>query len=398
MSTKVYAPAVGQINLNFTSIEAVQNVENISPIFTPLQPSDEAISPLAVAQYALYNIDFEEDNFGLDSIDYLGYKGGFITAGDKVNTKFSNFTITGNLTAHEAAFFYKDIDVNNTPIKNIKQKGDMFVQSVYNNTDEDNDVMAVGDFRQFRHPKGMIMLWSGTTQQLSADLPYWRLCAPPDSGQTINEVFVPNLEGSFIIGAGYRDTEVAPLNGGNNYQPKDNNNTNFGSISSLGIGLTGGFNGVYLTLSQIPAHRHNIQYNVTGGETSLTSSMSTYRLITGGGLVTPTLKSVSKTCVIYNLSDKTTCSNDCASKGYQKDNCCNSQTSRTLYVPQFFPIGYSVSTYVSMNPFIEQAVSFNDPQLSVTSLSESNIGDNIAHENRPLFYTLCYIINVGKER
>lgn len=395
MSTSIYKPAVGQINLNFTSLEAIQNVENINPIFTPLQPVSELISPLTVAQYALYNTDLEDDNFGLDNIDYLGYRGGFITAGNKVNTKLGNFTITGNLTAHEIGYFYKSINVNNTPIKNIKRKGSFanFVNEVYNTTDNDGEVLTVGDFREFRYPLGVVMLWSGDFATLQNHLPYWRLCAPPDSGNTVNGVFVPNLEGSFVIGAGYSKTELAPLEGDNLYQPLDNNLTNFGTISSLNIGLTGGYNGVYLTTGEIASHNHDISHAVTGGETTLTSSKNTLTLYNSGGNFTVNIKTASNRC--YSNKPFPGCT-DCTPNGSPPSCWCTGGAPK--YVSTFYETGRSVSDKIEVIPFITTTVSVVDNPLTVTSITETSLGNNVSHENRPPFYTLCYIINVGQGR
>jgi microcystin-dependent protein len=401
MSTPVYQPAIGQINLNFTGFETIQNVENVNSVFTPLQPVDELISPLTVAQYSLYNVELEEDNFGLDNIDYLGYKGGFISAGDKVNTKLGNFTITGNLTGHEVAYFYKNIDVKNTPIKNIKRKGPLtnFVAEVYGTDINDGDVMTVGDFREFRYPLGMIMMWSGTTESLSANLPYWRLCAPPDSGNTINGVFIPNLEGSFVVGAAYEDNNV--------YQPRDNTSTSFGPVSSLGIGLTGGYNFVYLTENEIPSHNHDINYTVRGGETTLTSTVpNQFRLYGGGGgFGVGSWGSASTSCISNNPRNNKGCTacapvgwECCTSRGVSKPGCtCSGGVPN--YVPTLHDSSFSIKgDETGYDPFTARAVSIVDAPLTITSITEQTLGGNTSHENRPQFYTLCYIINVGQER
>jgi len=396
MSISIYSPAIGQINLNFTSLESIQNIENINPIFTPLQPVDELISPLVVAQYALYNVDLEEDNFGLDDIDYLGYRGGFITAGDKVNYKLGNFTVAGNLTAHEVGYFFNNIDVKNTPLKNNKRANSFFnfAAEVYNTEQNNRDVMTVGDFREFRYPLGMIMLWSGDQLTLERELPYWRLCAPPDSGNTINGVYVPNLEGSFIVGANYE--------GFNQYSPRDNDQARFGPTISLTIGTTGGYNGVYLLADQIPSHNHNVLYDVSGGANTLTSSVdNTFRLYVSGGKFVPRIwNGTSEQCYNNEPPPVSKPSDRCTPcKGGSKPfNCCKSESGLPYYTSTFYPTITSVPTTISSADFISRSISIVDNPLIITSVTEETLGDNIAHENRPPFFTLCYIINVGQER
>lgn len=87
-------PAVAQINVNFANRQE----------FTELIPdsgvtSVKSVSPYTLLQYLLY--DRESDDIddrikGPDNTDFYTYRGGVITAGDKINVKHSDFQITTN--------------------------------------------------------------------------------------------------------------------------------------------------------------------------------------------------------------------------------------------------------------------------------------------------------------
>jgi hypothetical protein len=85
-------PAVAQISVDF----AVQT--NITDGRT--QTNTKAVGPLSLARYCLYNREMSNDSFGYyDNTEggNLSYLGGFITAGDKINCKHSDFQILKNL-------------------------------------------------------------------------------------------------------------------------------------------------------------------------------------------------------------------------------------------------------------------------------------------------------------
>lgn len=87
-------PAVAQINVNFANRQE----------FTELIPdsgvtSVKSVSPYTLLQYLLY--DRESDDIddrikGPDNTEFYTYRGGVITAGDKINVKHSDFQITTN--------------------------------------------------------------------------------------------------------------------------------------------------------------------------------------------------------------------------------------------------------------------------------------------------------------
>lgn len=386
-----YTPAIVTINFVFTSLESVQNVENILGNPTAQIPTLELVSPLTIAQYALYNSDLEAENFGIDDNVYLGFKGGFITAGSKFNIKRSSFELRGSLTVRENTTFYDTINLNNNSILGVKNKGNAFISNVLKNTTNDNECLTVGDFRRNVHDKGMIMMWSGTYNDLLVNLPYWRLCAPPDSGVTENGVTIPNLEGSFILGGGYSD---------NTYQPTDNTGANFGEPINITVGTEGGYNGVYITVGQMARHKHDVDHDVSGGQVSVVPS--NVRLYRGGGTISSiTQRSASAVCATdVSCADICPCSNtaaQCTGNAPSRPNCgkTGNCSSAAGYV---HPTGFSVSTSTSTSAPVLGTIGINDPELQGSVTSITPIGNSIAHENRPPFYVLGYIINVGKNR
>jgi microcystin-dependent protein len=271
-----YKPAIGQINLQISSYEDITNIPNINidtGVATGPAFIDKGVSPLAVTRYALFNALDEENNFGLDDVEYLKHTGGFITQDSRVNIKKSDFTITGTLTVEGNTRFYKGINMGFKQIYNTARLPQRTSPSNFATNPENNNAVAVGDVREFAFRKGMIMLWSGTREELYQNLPYWRLCGPPDSnrysGGIENGVEIPNLEGRFVVGAGYA------ANNNNRYtlQYLDSVTAQSQPPSvNLSIGTTGGHHAWTLTLDEIPAHIHNVLFRVEGGEISLTSS------------------------------------------------------------------------------------------------------------------------------
>lgn len=403
MST--YKPAIGQINFNVSSYENIQNLFNVIPGFSTLpQPTDESVTPLSIAQYALYSIEKEDENFGVEDAIYLGYKGGFITQGNKLNIKQGNFNITNNLTVRKQTRFNKNIDLSNNRITNLIRKGSLqnsstisqFVNSVYNTKQNDNDAMTVGDMREFRFVKGTVMMWSGSYASLVDNLPLWRLCAPPDSDTTpVNGVTVPNLEGRFILAGGYSN-----VTGGNVYQPKFatyQNTTitstqNFGGSINLNIGTTGGFNTIALTLQQIPVHNHGISFEKTENTGQLSINSNRYGNLRNGsftyfrkpinneGEVTVSTRNSNDECV---SRENFSCNNPC---GGGRLVC-----SVNLHPGTFSLKSVKYGTTVNSTPNVVDA--------PVTStISDIFVGNTLSHDNRPPFIVLGYIIYVGVKR
>ena len=409
MSTpRKYSPAIVQINFDFTSFDKIQNLESIAAGDIELQSDVELINPLVVAQYMLYNRELEEVNFGLDDNVYLGYPGGYLTVGNKVNTKYNPFSILGNFSVYNKTEFFQDISLRNprvgqTPgstlefnsIRNVFQYNNTFI-NIYGNDNVNSEALSVGDFRRGTHHKGMVMMWSGTYSDLENNLPYWRLCGPPDSGSTVNGVTVPNLIDTFVISSGYTDSQ-APDN--NRHQPIDNAGRNFGNAINLVVGSTGGFNSLDLTLNQMPVHNHEVELNVVDGGSFSITGKNTPIAIGGGNLINPTSAIAKDRCLrSFSCDNKQTCSN----KGNQicgrVDSCDATAGGSCTALKTFYASGTSViSTGISNNAFPTGTLTLNDPAVTWT-FSEDDRGSFVNHENRPDFYTLAYIVYVGVKR
>jgi hypothetical protein len=95
-------PAVAQISVDFATHE------NIIKNNGQLQSSVKAVSPLALSRYCLYNKEAGLSNgYGLNDPTLLDYTGGFITAGDRINYKDSDFQIRKNLDVEQGIYVDK---------------------------------------------------------------------------------------------------------------------------------------------------------------------------------------------------------------------------------------------------------------------------------------------------
>lgn len=385
-----YKPVIAQINFLMSSLEDVQNVDylNVNPV--PPQPVDRIVTPLVVAQYALYNRDLEEENFGLDDSFYLGYKGGFITAGDRVNFKKSDLLLRANVTVRKNATFYKTVSLENNSIRNVAQKFERFVPEVFGSTAFDHEALTVGDFRRNCHTKGMIMMWSGTYADLVRNLPYWRLCAPPDSNVAVeNGVAVPNLEGFFIINGAYTDH--------NRYQPTDNATPTrlFGAARTFSHGVSGGFNAISLKIGEMPRHHHDVQFSITEGEISFQGSGGLRIMYAGGEISVKDTRTAKDACNV-NIPTGSGCGSGNFTQG--GGSCPGPPACTMSGHTTFHPTGYSIRSDFGTNPFNSGTMTWLDNPVGKSNFTQNNVGIGSSHENRPKFYVLGYIIYVGRAR
>jgi microcystin-dependent protein len=389
--SEIYKPAIAQINFVMASLEDTQNVDNlvINPI--PPQPIDRVVTPLVVAQYDLYNRDLEDENFGLDDSLYLGYKGGFITQGDKVNNKKSDLQLRRNLFVRKNTTFYRTVSLEGNSIRNHAQKGDRFIPDVYGSTAYDHEAMTVGDFRRNWHYKGMIMMWAGTYNDLVQNLPYWRLCAPPDSNVVQeNGVPIPNLEGFFVVGGAY-DTNAR-------YTPKDNTGGNFGSTATLSHGFSGGFNAIALVTSEMPTHNHSVNFSITPGNITFKGTDG-LRILVSGGDISANTQTASNQCARNQgvAACDSNCPGDVRNASCPTRSCSINWGAPNTDDRKDFPAGTSIISFTT-NAYVSDNMTYTDAPLVGSISGQSTVGIRTAHENRPPFYVLGYIINVGKER
>ena len=335
-----YTPAIGQINLQISSYEDITNLPNASDAGTALAPAaiDKGVSPLAVTRYALFNALDEENNFGLDDVEYLKHTGGFITQDSRISIKKSDFTVSGTLTVENNTRFFQSLNIGFNQIYNVARLN-ASPTNFSNNPNNNNNIVAVGDVREHAFRKGMIMLWSGSREDLYKKMPYWRLCGAPDSNRfpngTENGVLIPDLEGSFVVGAAYvsNNNNRYTLKYLDSVQTQTQNNT-----INLGIGSTGGHHAWTLTLSEIPAHIHNVLFKVEGGNITLTSSANTFTVYKKqtdepskpSGWVTPSSRAAKFSCLASRPAAVCWCGGGCT-RFCSRRCCC-------------FPKGTEIST------------------------------------------------------
>jgi len=305
---------------------------------------DLSVTPFTLSRYFLYNRDLPTNTQNGRSInDYIRYRGGFITAGDKVNSKYSNFTTNNTITVYLTSNFHSGINMlGSNRIYHLRRIGT--IDQLISET-RDNEALTIGDFKRYSYHKGMIMMWSGTYETLQNNLPYWRLCAPPHSGNTINNVLVPNLQGKFIMG-GY------PRNG-----------------STPRVGDLGGSNRVQLTISNLPTHAHSYNIQLAGAVGSLsTAEGGALTFYTGGG----------------DIIDGNNI------QGHADDGRSGRTRGTTISGVTRLPYNFTTITIPT-----QPNVAFIRPS-SIAPNTEDR-GGNQSHENRPPFYALAYIIYVGSD-
>ena len=361
------------LSVRFASFSDLQNLRNeFGGPSVDLPRDDTSVSPINISRYFLYSVELGANTFfgTNDPQGHLNYRGGFITVGDKVNSKYSDFTVERTLTVNTSGQFYRGIDIadvngnktnritNIRKLPDIPRTTDAFIRVENGVREFDSRAITVGDFKKVTYQKGMIMMWSGTWDTLVTKLPLWRLCAPPDSDQWDG---VPNLLDRFVVAATYNEFEV-----------RDNLDRPFKSrkISlSPGTPRAGGANRVALRDFEMPKHNHNNTLTIGGGTFRINPQPPTF--ITGGGALNGSANKTHVrgpnftpyTGVVRNNFDKTT-------------------------------LGFDITT----SPFKWPNRSNPNEEWYERLFSEDEIGNTSSHENRPPFYALAYIYYYGAPR
>lgn len=181
-------------------------------------------------------------------------------------------------------------------------------------------------------PVGGIILWSGSASAIPA---HWALC----NGQN----GTPDLRGRFIVGAG------------GSYSP----------------GATGGAEAVTLGISQIPSHTHTATPTVSTGAGSLTTASN------GAHTHYAQCKAYGENKWSYpdwgRMADR-----DGYTGGIDYDQS-NTEAEKVFRILSSGAHTHTIS---------------GAPSVSV-SVSNANTGGGGAHENRPPYYALCYIMRIS---
>jgi microcystin-dependent protein len=375
------------LTINYASVFDIQNTADLLSVAASenIQRDDISVTPLTLAKYFLYDASSPQTNFGQNISNFLNYPGGFITVGDKVNVKYSDFEIQNNFNTTSIAFLNRGFDMTNSTTNNINRIKDVkrlpSVASLFSGGNDDK-VLTVGDFKEYSFHRGMIMMWSGSYNSLRKNLPFWRLCAAPDVGLDASGVTVPNLQGLFIMAGSY-----------SGYQSTDNFSPtrNFGTPTQ--IGSTGaGANTVTLTKQQLESHQHNNAIAFAGGNSRIygvdidengneAGGETAAQFMVGGVDITalpPIAHSGGSDTLAWNTLTVAT--------GWGSNSPWT--TVRTLV--QTPVVETTLST--SIVPIV-----ITRPSLSIENNFEIRGGD-APHENRPPYYALAYIIYVGRNR
>jgi len=355
-----------RLTINFSNKADIQNTIALLSIATSTltQKDDTAVTPLQVARYFLHSRNLGRNtNFGENIQDHLKYPGGFLTTGNKVNSKFSDFTVEQNLTVSLSSNFNRGFDmfnkngINSNRITNLRRIDTSFV---FSGGSRDNELLTVGDFKKYGYVKGMIMMWSGTYEDLTKHLPLWRLCADPDQGvDNINGITIPNLQNRFIMGGSYTP-----------YQSMDNFSPQRSFSSPTVIGDQGGTPAVFLTQAQLPQHNHDFQFSVSGGDS--------------------TISAVEVSNNIEGVAASTTFMSSGRLLSFAGSALIGSSFNYTVSVVNgLTQTGFASTTF---------SISYTPITFNRTSAGLEDRGGTDSHENRPPYYALAYIIYVGAPR
>ena len=202
-----------------------------------------------------------------------------------------------------------------------------------------------------RVPSGIIVMWSGTHNNIPKG---WNLCDGTNG--------TPDLRDRFIVGSG------------NKYS----------------IGDTGGSDSVTLTTSQLPRHSHGSGTLGTGSAGSHSHGSGTLKTSTSGSHShtgsTNTSGSHSHTISLYGTGTWT------ANVSGRGDN--DSPISKSTSTSGSHSHSLSINSAGSHSHTISGSTSSGGSHSHSISGSTSSTGSGQAHENRPPYYALAYIMKL----
>lgn len=276
--------------------------------------------------------------------------------------KATNFTAKDSLPSGNAGKIVKgaEIDTELTAIASaISSKADLNSPSLTGTPTgptasygTNTTQLATTAFVQAAIPSGVILLWSGSVATIPGG---WALCNGSNG--------TPDLRDRFVVGAG----------------------------STYAVGATGGANTVTLDATMIPSHTHTV--TTTGSTSSENAHSHTFSGTTSGQSQTHThTASVSDPghthteSAVGNFDGSQTLANGSIPIGGNRQTS-SSQTG----------IGVTIGnasvdhTHTYSGTTSTQAAHTHTLTLSSTA---ANTGGGLAHENRPPYYALAYIMRL----
>lgn len=370
--------------------------------------TDRPVNALNFAKYCLYNRDLPD--FGLNNSVYLSHVGGFITQDNKLNIKYSDLQIRkststssdGNLHVSGSSDFFKGVSLGvnsaSQPTSTIKNARRLASVNDLKSTVFDKDPLTIKDFKNFMYHPGMITFYNGTWEDVRDKMPFWRICALPDAGRVVKtltpegreiEITIPNLLGKFLPGAVPVDR---PDPGMNNYKTGD----------------TGGHDAIKLIPEQMPTHDHNVNVQVTGDQPPVFGGLGNF-YYSGGD--TSQRNSWGRACLYQNIVGKCSCKvGTCSTKCVKtcknkkdKEYCCEGRRKAECSasnggLTRTAATAVASVTQVTIDNYTFRTLRLTNTKPVIVSETQSVIGGDGQHENRPQFYGLVPIIYVGVKR
>lgn len=211
-------------------------------------------------------------------------------------------------------------------------------------------------------PPGGIIMWSGTVANIPNS---WALCDGTNG--------TPDLRGLFVVGAG------------GTYAPGD----------------TGGANNVTLSTSQIPSHTHGASSGAAGGHTHTASSGTAGNHNHSGSTDTDTHSHSGSTNVTgshtHEINRRT--SGGSRTGAFAEGNNAGTFTSGSggshSHSLNINSDSHSHSLNINSNGAHTHSITVNPVSSHNHSVTVENTGGGGSHENRPPYYALAFIMNIG---
>lgn len=195
-------------------------------------------------------------------------------------------------------------------------------------------------------PSGIILLWSGQTTNIPSG---WVLCNGSNG--------TPDLRSRFVVGAG----------------------------STYTVGTTGGSNTVALVTGNLPSHNHSFSGSAasTGSHShSATLNLSNLTTDSAGGHTHTVNRRVCTYGSFGNTGSNTAIASERILSGSAAGSANTTSSSSGAHTHKISGTGGSVS------------IASGGAHTHTVTGTVGNTGSGTAHENRPPYYALCYIMKL----